>query len=274
MPGHPGRHVNRLDGRLRRVAERAGEEEATMEGLRRVHQGVLRVATATRAATRGRVLGGASWMPTEAQATFRLEHQAITDAWKRLMTPPVTPGHVPRRAPKGCRPLQPELEASRARVRWRTKSPLTRGAMRGLPPSCLTGPQRDEVATAVEMDSPVLRLLRSDLAKDGPRLAERTAQLADKEAQLEQVREVLVSISNVLASAPTDEGPTREELEGRIELLQADLHAEQRKVWEAFLTGGVSGVAATQLWRMLLDDPHFGPKVRGWFASAGLDSLL
>ena len=256
-PRHPEEHVTRLDGRVRCVAERLGDIDITMEGIRRVHQGILRAASASRAATRGRVLGGPSLQRTRTQATFQAEHTAITRGWRWLMSPPYEPVYVPRRAPKDCDPLQPELEASRARVKARIKRPLSVQAIRTLPASCLSGPQRDALRREGPHGSLALELLREDISLDGPRLAQRTRELAERDLKIARLEE---DLERAVAARGSDHA----EQDQQIALLRAELFDERTRTWESFQVGAASALLATHVVKLALQNEDVGPKVRGY----------
>ncbi len=261
-PSRPGAHVTRLDGRLRRVAEKVGDLDITMEGIRRVHQGILRAASASRAATRGRVAGSDGTLRrTRTQETFQAEHTAVTRAWRWLMSPPYDPVYVPRRAPKECAPLQPELEAARARVKARIKRPISIQAMRTLPGSCLSGPQRD----TLRRDPPVplaVELLRADMSLDGPRLAQRTRELAERDLKIARLEVALEEAHDARRNDRATYGEYAD-------MMRVDRDVERSKTWEAFQAGAVSAVIVSQFAKVAQRDETYGPKIRSYLELIG-----
>ena len=130
FPGRLGRRRRDLDGQMRRLAARAGIE-VTLTSLRSLGQSVARAFDGSRLAVRGVVRGvdGAGRTTREGQA-FAADQRALAEAWARFDEPPCTLDLLPRRAPKACRPEEPETKAARRQVRERFGAPLPASVLR------------------------------------------------------------------------------------------------------------------------------------------------
>ncbi|MFZ5475267.1 MAG: hypothetical protein ACOZNI_00715 [Myxococcota bacterium] len=225
--------------RLMRAARRIGRETTTYTSLRRLGQAIARAARATRLTVRG-VVRGAGMPGTfdRDEVVFDAEQRALAEAWVQLMSPPVAPSRLPARAPKGCAPSEPEIDASRRRVREKFKGVVTVEERRTLPLLCLRPGD-----PARERDVDERTQLERALA--GARVGERHALTRARAAEAEAggLMEEIARLQRELDRA-RGEARAVTDLEARLHALRQSQERLESDAGAAIFAAGVGGLLA------------------------------